>query len=176
MKYCSQCGSSVPDGAKFCNSCGTVQDERTVAVQPADPFAPQIHCPKCKSPRLTPITETEIQGGYAVHGAVTNRVGASAMDFKNIHRTYWMCQTCGHKFRNIENLEEELAVQKKGLRSGLIFVCTCIAWLLYTLFSGFGIVLALLCTLLIVPIFFVIRTKVKKLEAEKKYLEENCRT
>ncbi len=173
MKYCSQCGHILSDDAKFCNGCGATQDESGVAVQSADTFAPKFHCPKCKSTRLTPLVETEVQGGTAIHGAASKHVGASAMNFKNIHRNYWMCQTCGHKFRNLENLIEELTVQQKGLRSATIFVLICAVWLVISFFTG-GWFLPLLLTLILLPIYLFTRNNTKKLEKEKAFLEENC--
>ena len=72
--------------------------------------AKKLHCPNCKSHNIAISTETSIDG------AVTSSFGGSARvastRFNNTHRNYWFCSDCGSKFRNIQNLEEEIAKVK----------------------------------------------------------------
>lgn len=74
----------------------------------------QLHCPECGSTNLTPITETTNEGGFAVNNRMSKNSSFSNIVMNSTHRNYWMCASCGEKFRNIKNLQQEIiAVQKK---------------------------------------------------------------
>ena len=54
MAFCSQCGSQLPDGARFCPSCGVSRDEAVTSPQsaPAGGYAPTSPSP---DPRAVPL-------------------------------------------------------------------------------------------------------------------------
>lgn len=95
----------------------------------------QLHCPECKSTNISPINETSTEGGYAVHNRVTKNTGFSNIVMKSTHRNYWMCASCGEKFRNIKNLQQEIVATQKNLRSCLI--------------AGVLVVIILLCSIIL---------------------------
>ena len=41
MTFCNACGASVPDGVKFCTSCGNPMTQESPQAQPTDAAAPQ---------------------------------------------------------------------------------------------------------------------------------------
>lgn len=71
-----------------------------------------MYCPECKSHHISPIVETEIPGGISLNHSFSKRNNVSAMQFNNTHHSYWMCSSCGCKFRNLQNLEQELKTHK----------------------------------------------------------------
>lgn len=174
MKFCTNCGQRIEDNTKFCSHCGNAQS--VAAPQPFVPGGKQLHCPKCKGIQLSPFVETDVQGGYALNRSIGRKWGASAVDLKSTHRNYWMCGQCGHKFRNIDSLEEEITVQAKAQRS---CVSTAIVFLVLSficMLGGMGMVAVLTIPLMIMLacLWFWFRQKVNKLTQEKDYLETNC--
>lgn len=175
MKFCNNCGKQIDDTIKFCPHCGSAQSD--AASQAFVPGGRQLHCPKCRSIQLSPIVETDVQGGYAINRSVGRKWGASAIDLKSTHRNYWMCGQCGHKFRNIDSLEEEIAVQEKAQRSCVYSSILFVVLALLAMISGGGMDIAVLLIplLLMFGCFWLwFRSKVTKLTQEKKYLEKNC--
>ena len=176
MKFCTNCGQQIDDNAKFCAHCGSSQNAESSAPQTFAPSGKQFHCPKCRGFQLSPVVETDVQGGYAVNRSMGRKWGASAVNLKSTHRDYWMCGQCGHKFRNLDNLTEEIAVQAKAQRS---CISTSIVLLVLSLLSvviGAGMldILLLPVLALLVILWFSFKKKVTALTEEKKYLEENC--
>lgn len=181
MHYCPNCGTEIQEGTRFCSGCGHELLSTAPAVTPAAPRSrstgnKRLHCPNCRSTALSPVVETEISGGTSVNHSFSRKNSVSSFDFKNTHRNYWMCGECGQKFRNLQNLEEELANLKKITRNaaictialavlGLILGVT-IGWLILLLWSPL--------LLIIVVCIFVNKNKIQKMESERMYLKRNC--
>ena len=170
MKYCSHCGVQIDEQAVFCPSCGQTQ---TASPTHQSNTPNRLHCPHCKGTQLSPIVETEVSGGTSLNHAVTRKSSVSAFNLKNTHRNYWMCQNCGHKFRNIDNLNEEIATQKKAQKSALysaiLFAVMCIL-----AFGSKGMIPAIIISAIFG--FFVIsfKKKIDDLTQELKQLEQTC--
>lgn len=176
MKFCSNCGQQIDDNAKFCVHCGTARSTQIPTPQPMAPGGKQLHCPKCKGTQLSPIVETDVQGGYALNRSLGRKWSASAIDLKSVHKNYWMCRNCGHKFRQIDSLNEEIAVQAKAQRA---CVSTSILFLVLSLIcmmtdAGLVTIAAIPLWGLMLGLWFWFKKKVAALTAEKKYLERNC--
>lgn len=70
MKFCSQCGEQLADGAKFCNGCGnpvTVEQPGAAPTSYRNPAAQQNHAPQTSQagPSTTAGPGTEFQNGPA---------------------------------------------------------------------------------------------------------------
>lgn len=188
MSFCPQCGHSVADGVRFCPGCGAQQPQTQpaapaaapVAVLPQAAAARKLHCPNCRSTNIAITTESSVTGGLS-----TSRGNVTATSLSNVHRNYWICSDCGTKFRNIQNLEDELVKAKKSpIFVGVWFVLA----LIVTIFlvgnsmnnpiGGFIMLpftFASGITALVTFIFiFVYSGRAKKLEQELAYLKENC--
>lgn len=176
MKYCINCGQQIDDNAKFCAHCGTTQSVQAPGPQPNIPGGKRLHCPKCRGTQLSPIVETDVQGGYSVNRSIGRKWGASAVNLKSTHRDYWMCSQCGHKFRNLDNLNEEIATQAKAQRSCAIFSVLILVISLLYLLTDMGVLLifTLPGLILFVCLWLWFRSKLTKLTQEKEYLEANC--
>lgn len=69
----------------------------------------RLHCPKCGSYNLTPISETVTHGkdfnttdaccGYFLCGPLGLLFGLSGNGKQIVTNTYWMCSNCGNKFK-----------------------------------------------------------------------------
>ncbi|MBO4674454.1 MAG: zinc ribbon domain-containing protein [Bacteroidaceae bacterium] len=57
MKYCSNCGTQLPDDAKFCFSCGTAASIPTPPTQ--ESAAPSYHTPANAVPPTPPSAQTQ---------------------------------------------------------------------------------------------------------------------
>lgn len=178
MQYCSNCGSELEDGVGFCPNCGQRQNTEYQSVQRRSTSnRKRLHCPACGSVALAPIVETEVSGGTAVNHSITRRTSASAMRFNNTHRNYWMCNECGHKFRNLQNLEEELAYIQKALkRLWIVLIAVGILIILeaFAIGVGFALVFGSIFVLTMVIAIGVYNSKASKLKSEKAYLEKHC--
>lgn len=136
----------------------------------------RLHCPQCRSTAITPVVETEISGGTSFNHSLSRRNSISSMKFNNIHRNYWMCSNCGHKFRNLQNLEEELAYMEKGVKtmaiSAIIFaVVSIFFWAVIG--PGIALVGCFLVALLLFG-FFYYKHKRDDLQGEWTYLKKHC--
>jgi DNA-directed RNA polymerase subunit RPC12/RpoP len=182
----------MEDGSNFCMACGAnVNGQRSEQQAHTDQSHgaanKRLHCPKCGSVHFSPVVESTNTGGVAVSHGVTRRVGVTTYSSNTTHRNYWLCQDCGTKFRNLQNLKEELASDTKSLKvwSVLAIITTAIS-LLFVLLTAvqkylfmriwcaialFGIgTIALVFAL----IWFMTKNKVEKMTKEKEYLEKYC--
>lgn len=99
--YCSNCGLEIPDGAKFCSSCGT----QTAQQQATDIKATEelVQCPKCYSTQLT-ANQKGFSAGKAIGGAfLTGGVGLLA-GFHGSKDVMITCMACGHEFKAGEGI------------------------------------------------------------------------
>lgn len=178
MKYCSNCGKQIDDNAKFCIHCGSSQAEpASVAnTQTVSGNMKRIHCPECKSTQISPIVETNISGGTGFQVGVTRRTAVSSVSLTSANRNYWMCQICGRKFRNIDNLKEELAAQEKNLKVLFNFMIVTLAISLLFVVCGAAILFGLMfsCALVFIGCYFLQRKTIEKTNQELQYLQANC--
>ena len=150
----------------------------------APPAAPvnrgQLHCPNCKGINLSPIVETSIDGALT-----TSRGGVSATRVNNTHRNYWMCGTCGYKFRNIQNLQEEIVKMEKSVVTAAIFAVIgailCFIFCMLANDAGFlgflywsFIVFTGLFAIVSFCYIFVYKGRAGKMKQELAYLQQNC--
>lgn len=178
MQVCPNCHSSMADHATFCTGCG----EKLNVQRPAA-TAGRLHCPQCKSVQITPVVESSVTGAMTAH---SGNGGMSATSFSNVHRNYWMCQNCGTKFRNIQNLEEELVTEKKKVTLYSIISAIGAAILLFLIINiiqtGEIAMLVMgpitagvaLVTLVFFCFIFSAKKNVAKMIAESEYLKHNC--
>lgn len=178
MAYCKFCGNEVEEGANFCGSCGQSLEPPIQAPQRRNAVnKKQLHCPECGSAALTPIVETEISGGTAVNHSFTRKTSASQVKFNNTHRNYWMCSNCGHKFRNLQNLEEEISSLRKLVKNGWLgTILVILLSLVCTIGYGIGFTLLVCVPLLAIIIIslFIFKGRISKMEEERAYLKANC--
>lgn len=178
MPFCQKCGASLSEEASFCPSCGNKSGDLTQSS--ISEGKNQLHCPKCKSNRIMPINESSVTGAVSSHhGAFSSTV------VSNQHRAFWMCSDCGEKFRSIPSLEEEI---RKSRNNPLVMTILTIVSLLLTIYLAtsaaqnglssfmlgpYAIACAVATIILFISIF-VMRSKLKKMKAELKYLQGNC--
>ena len=178
MKYCQNCGKELDDSAKFCVHCGHSQSAPVHAVQPQTSTigGKHLHCPECRSTQLSPIVETDVQGGYAVNRSVGRKWGVSAFDLKSTHRNYWICGQCGHKFRNIQNLKEELAVLQRSLRAFYFLAALLAVIALVPVLFGDSLPVFLIITYIALAAFLfgILKKKKVALTRELEYLNTHC--
>lgn len=202
--FCEKCGNQIPDGMKFCSVCGNAAPVQsapqqyaapvqsapqhftapTMPVQPAAPAVPnaagRLHCPNCKSSNIEISTETTVNGGLTTHSG-----SVSATRMSSTHRNYWFCKDCGNKFRNIQNLEDEIkTVSKYPVIYGVITVIALALsiWMIaliseatflvffYGAFAFGSVIATIVCFIYI----FVSINRLKKLRAELDYLKYHC--
>ncbi len=178
MSICKNCNANVPEGTKFCPSCGASMLATAQAPQQQSQ-ANKLHCPNCKSHNISISTES------SVNGAVTTHHGSfSSSRVSNTHRNFWFCSDCGTKFRNIQNLEEEIKNTKltpiilsiMGLISaiiGIYFFVNSSEALISFLFQMYGFA-ALLAAFLFFIVALSYSSKRKKMIQELEYLKKNC--
>lgn len=80
----------------------------------------RLHCPKCKSRNLVATSEAGKTEGSAMSSRVSKNEVMTTYSSKTFTRNFWLCRDCGHKFRNIENLEQELYMEEKQLKGSVI--------------------------------------------------------
>lgn len=143
--FCKNCGSNLPDDAKFCPSCGATLTNDTPLVPGGLPNAPKkICCPECGSKNLQYLSETEYSTtvktkgysggkgclGYLAFGPLGMLCGncgsGKSKTTVNARTTHaWICKDCGNKFKTKDDLEQEIAKHEstaKTLHALFIFL------------------------------------------------------
>lgn len=178
MSYCQNCGTEIDNDARFCPNCGqSKKPSSSPARQPRANGAKRLHCPNCQSNSISPVVETEISGGMSMNHSFSRKNSVSAISLNNTHRNYWMCSDCGHKFRNLQNLEDELAALHKAVISAILGIILLVVLGMFSSSTlGFGITLAFLVPViaLVIVAIFVVKNKIEKMEAERVYLKKHC--
>lgn len=178
MSFCRHCGTEIQNSTLFCPNCGQSQQQSSIpARQPLSTGSKRLHCPNCRSNSISPVVETEISGGMSMNHSFSRKNSVSAISLNNTHRNYWMCSDCGHKFRNLQNLEEELAALHKAVRSAILGIILLVVLGVFSSSTlGFGITLAFLAPViaLVIVAIFVVKNKIGKMEAERVYLKKHC--
>ena len=137
----------------------------------------QLHCPECKSTNITPITETSNEGGFAVNNRMSKHTSVSNIVLNSTHRNYWMCGSCGEKFRNIKNLQQEILSTQKKLKSYLVLGALILFILLGAIIlDAVSAFLPLIIILAAIDgIYIVINKKrISDMTNELRYLKKKC--
>lgn len=134
---CIHCGAENTEGASFCKRCGTKMVEKRTIHQPNgffqqeryeqadgnlnhEVYSEKICCPCCGSRNLFAFGDRDI-GSAVVSGVAVSLIanvgtgliaGASGLKKK----TYWICQECGKKFRDVDELSTETSAYKKRVK------------------------------------------------------------
>ena len=93
------------------------------------------------------------------------------------HRNYWMCSSCGEKFRNIKNLQQEIVSVQKKLKSfmvlGALILFIFVASLILESASAF-LPLVLILAVADGANIFINRKRIVDMTNELHYLKKNC--
>lgn len=103
MRYCPNCGNQLAEETRFCPTCGTEQQNGQKPIQRNTGTRKRLHCPNCRSTNLTPVIESTSTIGSV--GRISKNIALTETNVNN--KSFWMCQECGHKFRNLEDLIQE---------------------------------------------------------------------
>ena len=139
--FCKNCGTEMPDESKFCAKCGNSTEENVPIVSSS--VIPQgVSCPSCKSTNLQTIVESETTGtgggfsgakgclGFLLLGPLGLLCGScgSKQKISTTNKTFWVCQNCGNKFRNAQEVMQETGRQYKACFGfGIFFIIFTIA-------------------------------------------------
>ena len=184
MSYCKHCGSEVGD-AKFCPNCGKAQHVEQYTEKSCS-NGRRLHCPHCRSTQLTALVESANADHIRKGAAAAKGFGLSAHGATAANRNYWMCHDCGHKLRNIENLQAEIDYAEiemnKWKRWGIAASVVTVVLMMLAAAAG-DVMMVFLCAplglfILYAGASFWVSSREKKrfetLTDEKKRLEENC--
>lgn len=177
MSFCRHCGTELSEATRFCPTCGQSQQASPSPVRQPRANSKRLHCPNCRSTSISPVVETEVTSAMSLNHAISRKNSISSHGFNNTHRNYWMCSECGNKFRNLQNLEEELSKHRKNVKSAMIgIILVVIIMILSLIINGFSFlhILMLPALLLIIAAVNITRNKITELENERVYLKKNC--
>ena len=97
---CNECGKEISDQATSCPNCGA-----PVNGAPATPQininmndGPSVKCPKCGSSNLQAISDTHGKGASFWKLCFCGLLGLCGTG-KTQTEHYWVCQSCGNKFK-----------------------------------------------------------------------------
>lgn len=106
---CNHCGAIIANNSKFCMSCGnavgTMQSSTMYGTQQNEYVSPNyqqmaygIACPQCGSNKLQAISDVQGKGVSFWKLCLCGELGlCGSGKTKTTH--YWVCQTCGNKFK-----------------------------------------------------------------------------
>ena len=61
MKFCHNCGAQLPDGTKFCTSCGTKQELQPVPAPVAEPAPAPVYTAPVEEPAPAPVYAAPVE-------------------------------------------------------------------------------------------------------------------
>lgn len=111
--FCKMCGAEVVEGQRFCDKCGAQID---VSVQPRESSVKQntgelaMHCPRCGKTNLQVQSNNRIISSMTTARRVGKKHAVGNTAYNSIAETYWFCNNCGMKFRDLDELQ---AIAKK---------------------------------------------------------------
>ncbi len=144
---CPFCGRYNSDGTVICVFCremivddiSTVEPERDILFRHEDPMtsSTSIQCPYCGSTHLQALNETDNDvvttgGGYSLSrglfgwllfGKIGTLLGLGKKQKTMVHtnnRTFWVCTSCGKKFRNLEDWLSEIRIKEQEFKTSAI--------------------------------------------------------
>lgn len=178
MSFCQNCGKEMNESARFCSHCGHSQNAAVPAQKTTrNSGSRRLHCPECKSTDISPIVETEISGGTSLNHSFSKKNSISAIQFNNTHRNYWMCSSCGCKFRNLQNLEEELKTTQNLLKRGFVALALMVVLMFFfntTIGFGFFSIVCIFVILLVVACIIICKNRIARMTEERTYLKKRC--
>lgn len=175
MRFCPNCGSQVTEETKFCPICGTPQNSQQ-SVHRTTGTRKRLHCPNCRSVNLTPVIESTSTIGSV--GRVSKNVALTGTNVNN--KSFWMCQECGHKFRNLEDMiQENKRAYKLGkilFRLSYIFlsVFCCLMGLLTKQMGMMIFTISLMIAAWYVSEKCILKKMKAKWDAEERKLRKSC--
>lgn len=154
----------------------------------------KIKCPMCGKTNLQYVTETdtkvETSGGYSGTkgcmgylllgplGLLCGNCGSSKKTtVTDIHKHFWVCSDCGHKFPTLEDLDAEIQQKKKAIKGLVPGIVSCIFLIILglmlevDLLTIMGVVFLILIALL-VPL---LKKQTQEKEAEYAELEKKIK-
>lgn len=153
--------------------------------QGRDTVRNRLHCPHCRSEHLIAVNEATQTGGVASTSRITRNTGLTTYSANTITRYYWMCRDCGHKFRNLEDLDKELVKETKNIKAyKILAIALGVIALLLTLVVISNTVLLLIfgIPVLVIDTFACIlfalwhttKKNVEQMTKDKAFLEQHC--
>jgi len=143
--FCSKCGTGLPDGSQVCSKCGNILGGSPIA--PATQISMGISCPNCKSKNLQVSTENNMTAsgkgysggkgclGFLLLGPLGLLCGSCGNKPRvtTTNKTFWVCQNCGNKFRNAQELMKETGRQFRacigfGIFFAILTICFFALW------------------------------------------------
>lgn len=146
----------------------------------------RLHCPNCRSNQLSALVESADSVSIFTDAAASKGFGMATHGVTAANRNYWVCHECGHKFRNIENLQAEIQYVEKEMKTSrnIARVSGVIALILMLLaVSADDFLMVVLCAPFVVSAvcaalwFWMFRRNKKmiaRLTEEKRHLDEHC--
>lgn len=148
--FCSNCGTEIRDDASFCFKCGekVFKEENyqeTIHEEPQEAFSAvsRVRCLRCGSHHLQYVTESKTQGGN-FNGVIPQNKYQTIITTTNT--SYWVCHTCGYKFKSLDELQKELKGMESNRTKGRVMLGTGIVFLLIACGSQDPLMLLIMAT------------------------------
>ncbi len=161
--YCRNCGKEIYGTNEYCEACQAELDNSVNNTPPQNQQSQQGGyndggnqkkkcCPRCKSRNLQIVTNTEYHSqtsgggysagkgccGYMALGPLGLLCGACGSKSKTTvtssSTNVWVCRDCGNKFRDIADIEADIAKQKQ---QKTIFIILCVFMSIFSLLGAF---------------------------------------
>ncbi len=138
--FCKMCGAEVVEGQRFCDKCGAQID---VSVQPRENSVQQntgalaMHCPRCGKTNLQVQSNNRILSSMTTARRVGKKHAVGSTAYNSIAETYWFCNSCGMKFRDLDELQT-IAKRERNVSK----LCKVSLLIMGILFLGIGVTTA----------------------------------
>lgn len=123
--FCVRCGSEIVNGNAFCGKCGAPvgSEQNTVNVVLKDTSNQwQMHCPRCGKGGLQAQCNNKIVSSTTLSRKLGKRHAIGGTSYNSISETYWFCNSCGMKFRDLDELQAIILQQHKAAKGMKIFL------------------------------------------------------
>ena len=161
--FCSKCGSQISEEQACCGNCGAPvrekrTDENVFAQMQMSNKKMVMHCPRCGNTGLQAQVSNRITSSSSSASKIGKNFAIGSTTYNSITETFWLCPTCGMKFRDLDELHNIIVQQRKYANrckkfliisaivdslSGLFFIYECNA--------GFKTLIILIIIYLFIP-------------------------
>lgn len=118
--FCVRCGAEIVSGNAFCGKCGTPVGngqviEKDVTQETQRQW--QLHCPRCGKGGLQAQSGNRVVSSTTMARSIGKKHAIGSTSYNSIIETYWFCNSCGMKFRDLDELQAIVKRQQKTAKN-----------------------------------------------------------
>ncbi len=160
--FCSKCGSQISEEQAFCGNCGAPvrekrTDENVFAQMQMSNKKMVMHCPRCGNTGLQAQVSNRITSSSSSASKIGKNFAIGSTTYNSITETFWLCPTCGMKFRDLDELHNIIVqLRKYANRCKKLLIISAIVYFLLALYCIFGCNMGFITLIILMIVYLFI--------------------